>query len=459
MLTLYTLVMVALLFGMTIFVHEFGHFLVARKLGMVIETFSIGFGPALWKKKIGGINYKIGMIPFGGYVALPQMDPSGGTGISLEGKSEKKNLPPVAPWQRILVSLAGVTGNILLAVVLANAVYRGGKSFAPEQETAHVGYVVPDSAAAKAGLSIGDEILAVNDRPVSTWEDFLVAGSLHEELSILFRRPNGEERTARLATEKFMGMRFIPGLQSVSYCWVLSVEPDSTAEQAGVRARDRLVTLDGVTLFSRDHLIDLVRERAGRTVPLVLERAGERLAVEVTPAMDEATGRVRIGVVFNTLDVKRPGAQIKTHALLFVRVLRSLLTPKEARAAAGAVGGPLAIIWMYWLYVQNSFLMALWFTGMLNVNLAILNILPIPVLDGGHILFALWEMVFRRPVPARVINFLMNLFATLLIALFLLLTYGDLAKMVRQWFRHAPVESVEPPVDTAPSPEAGVPAQ
>ena len=117
MLTLYTIVVILLLFGATIFVHELGHFLVARRCGMRVEVFSIGFGPAIWKTKRNGIVYKIGIIPFGGYVALPQMDPSGVK--PRDDGEEKRDLPRIAPWKKILVALAGVTGNMIFAVFLA----------------------------------------------------------------------------------------------------------------------------------------------------------------------------------------------------------------------------------------------------------------------------------------------------------------------------------------------------
>jgi regulator of sigma E protease len=452
MLFLYTIFVIAVLFGATILVHELGHFLVARRLGMVIEAFSIGFGPAIWKKKVGEITYKIGLIPFGGYVALPQMDPTG------EGKSEagKRSVPPAPPWKRLLVALAGVAGNMILAVILAWIVYLGGQSYAPEQENSLVGYVDTNNAAFEAGLRIGDQIESVNGQSIRTWEDFLVTGALYDDLVLGVRAADGTEKTVAVRTERFLGARYVPGLLPMSYCWVLSVDAGSSADRAGIRLGDRIVELDGIRLYSREHLVMQVAECKDRTVSALIERDGAPLTLEVTPAYDEATKKVRIGVVFNTLDVKRPMAQIKTHAMLIVRLLRALVTPGQSRAAAQAVGGPVAILGMFWLYVQGSFLMALWFTGMLNVNLAILNILPIPVLDGGHLLFALWEIVTRRRPGARVVNVLMNIFAALIIALFALLLYRDTVRMILPFFRGESAEvaatngapaAVEAPVD------------
>lgn len=457
MLTLYTILVIAFLFGITIFVHEFGHFLVARRLGMIIETFSIGFGPALWKKKVGGITYKIGAFPIGGYVALPQMDPTG------EGKSEagQRPVPPAPPWKRILVALAGVAGNMILAVIIAWIVYLGGQSYAPAEESGLVGYVDPGSAVYAAGLRIGDAITAVNDQPVRSWDDFLVSSALFESPVLRARGADGAEKTLPAVTEKFMGARYVPGLLPMSHCWVLNVDAGSSAEKAGIRAGDRIVELDGVRLFSREHLMMQVAECRDRTVPVVIERKGEPMTLEVTPAWDETTEKVRIGVVFNTLDVKRPMAQIKSHALLIVRLLRALVTPGQSKAAAQAVGGPVAIFGMFWLYVQGSFLMALWFTGLLNVNLAVLNILPIPILDGGHILFSLWEAVTRRRVNQKVFNAIMNVFAALLIALFVLLIFRDTKRMILPLFRggeeQAAATNAAPPAAEVPAAEPAGP--
>ena len=136
---------------------------------------------------------------------------------------------------------------------------------------------------------------------------------------------------------------------------------------------------------------------------------------------------------------------------MIFRLLRALVTPHEAKAASQAIGGPVAILVMYWWTVQSSFMLALWFTMMLNVNLAIINLLPIPVVDGGHILFALWEVITRRPISARVLNFVMNAFVVLLISVFLMLTYRDFARMIVPMFTRGPAPAVEQPTNALPA--------
>lgn len=419
----YTLVVVLALFGLTIFVHELGHFLVARWCGLAVDTFAIGFGPAIWRRKINGVDYKIGILPFGGYVALPQMDPAGERSDS---ERNKRELPPVAPGRKILVALAGVVCNMILAYAVAHIVYWRGQSFAPPEGRVVIGFVEADSEAYAAGLRIGDVIEAVNGKPVKTWDEFMMEVALAKEPVLTVQHVGGERAELTLARREFMGASFIPGISPMNYCYVLRARPGSSAEAAGLRNGDRIVRLDGIELFSREHLIQLANERAGKTVPIEIERGGTRLELQVTPAYDPTIGRALIGIEFNTLDVKKPMEQIKAHAMLIVRLLKALTTPREAKAAAGAVGGPFAILAMFWLYVQSSLVMALWFTCLLNVNLAILNLLPIPVLDGGHIMLSLWEIVTRKPASPRVVGFIWNASAILLIGLFAMLTWRDI---------------------------------
>jgi regulator of sigma E protease len=477
--TLFTIAIVAVLFGLTIFVHELGHYLVARWCGLVVETFSIGFGPALWKRKINGIVYKIGWIPFGGYVALPQLDPAG---MSLvQGSGESKDLtplapadtgsareapvrlPPVAPWKRILVSLAGAAGNILFAIVLAWLVYLIGKPATPSEESAMVGYVSEKSAAYEAGLRIGDEPITVNGRPVSNWLDFLMACSLHETVSVDLLR--GKERL----TITMPGEKSLYEMDGKSLCMVLLVEPGQTADKAGLKPGDIIVAFNRQEIISRAQLIALVGASEGRTLPVQFKRNGQMMTAMVTPTPDEGTKQVRIGIRFNVNDVDfnhtvhpRPWTQLKFHATAIFRTLSALATPGQARATSKQVGGPLAILIGYYYIVRASLMVAVFFTGFLNVNLAIFNVLPIPVLDGGHVLFALWEAVFRRPVHPKIVIVVTNIFAVLLIGLFALLTGRDILRFtpvgryVNTWqeaHQASTTNAAPAPAPATPSPE------
>ena len=463
-----------LLFGISIFVHEFGHFLAARLCGLVVDVFSIGFGPAIWKRKYKGILFKIGCIPIGGYVALPQLDPSGMETIQKGAKGEaqagQRNLPPIAAWKKIIVSLSGAAGNLLLAVGIAWLVYWIGMPAGPAERSTVVGFVDPQSKAYAQGLRIGDEVLSVNRNRIRKWSDFTMEAALHNEVAILARTPEGEEKALRLPTERgLLGEQSVAGVEGRSLCSVLSVASGMTAAKAGIQGGDTIVEFAGREVFSRAHLIERVNDSLGQTVPIKVTRNvnGKPVLVtlSVTPEYDASHKQVRIGVVFNTAAVDldtvvrpRPGEQLRQHAGAIFRFLGALMTPKQARAASQAVGGPVAIIASYWFIVKTSLMLAIWFTGFLNVNLGIINLLPIPVLDGGHIVFSLWEMVTRRPVSARVANGLVNVFAALLIALFVLLSVRDVdrftpaRRLVREVFNGKAENAPTGAVQSADSP-------
>ena len=393
-------------------------------------------------------------------MALPQLDPSGTQ--QLQGTAGKPPeavegvapaavaLPPIGPWRRIVVSVAGAFGNLVLAVILAWAVYLIGKPASPSERNATIGYVATNSAAYAAGLRVGDEVLTVNSEPVKNWPDCLAAVCRYTNVTLGVRDAAGQPRTMTLRTEKgIFGEQTLLGVDGRSLSMVLSVESGSTAYAAGVRGGDMVVGFDGQNVVSRAHLIALVGARAGQPTALRVKRGTEFKELVVTPAWDENSKQVRIGITFNIMDVEfdqivhpKPSEQLYSHSLAIFRILGALVTPSQSKAASQALGGPVMIMISYWYMVKLSLMLAVFFTGFLNVNLAILNLLPIPVLDGGHVLFALFEAIFRRPVPARIVNYVTNLFAVLLIGVFVLLTYRDVKRFtpvehyLKKWFGH-----------------------
>ncbi len=441
MIAIYTIAVILFFFSLTIFVHELGHFLAARAAGLKVEVFSIGFGPPLLKRTRGGVTYQIGAFPFGGYVALPQLDPTGPDAAKAEPSADGPSEPPpplprAAPGKRIFVAAAGAAGNLLLALFLAWIVFFVGKPSAPHERRAVVGFVEPDSVAWEAGLRIGDEILSVNGTAVGNWQDLLTEVSLQgRDRATLRIRPadGGPERAVETPVIRGdMGARFLEGVMMEQLCMVGGVVRGGSAEAAGLRAGDLILALDGIEVRSQQHLIHLVGERRDQEVAITIRRDGETLERAVRPAFDEAREQVMIGVRFSELAVQsdilvypRPLSQVREHAMAIFRVLRALTTRGEAGAAAGAIGGPVSILFVYWLMVRGSFMMAVSFTIFLNVNLAILNLLPIPVLDGGHILFASIEGATRRPVSPRIVGLAHRVFAALLITLFVFLTFRD----------------------------------
>lgn len=471
-------VVLILLFGASIFVHELGHFLMALRCGMVVDTFSIGFGHAIWKRKIRGVTYKIGWIPLGGYVALPQLDPTAMETIqgspspakSGEAKGDDqpaeppRQLPPISATKKILVSLAGGAGNILFAILVAWVIY--WSPYEPPKGSSQLGYVETGSAAEVAGLRIGDQILAVNGRPVNSWLDFMTEAHLGagQGVAVVKFLSNGEEKTAEVPlVHTDMGIYMIDGISKVTQCMILRVVPDSIAEKAGVLAGDLVQMLDGEPVLSPDQFVDLLRQRGDQETKLTLKRGEQIVTLSVVPRYDPERGKAMIGVapvgvddVVAFMQYKDPWDQIKYDAMGIARILQALGTPKESKRAAEGLGGPVMILLALWASIKISLLNGLGFIRFLNVNLAILNLLPIPVLDGGHIVFALWEGITRRRVHPRVVTVLVNVFATLLIGAMLVLTYRDVVYRLPRYFgfgRSAPSTQeikVESPTNSQP---------
>jgi len=402
---------------------------------MVVETFSIGFGPPIWRRRFRGVEWRVGVLPFGGYVALPQMDVS-------EGGGGGERPPPAPPRCRAAVAVAGATGNLLFALLAATAIYWAAGRSTGQREPV-VGMVATNSPAWAAGVRVGDRILAINGSTVRTWDDVMVNATLGEQLHMQVRRPDGSLAELIVPTSPTSeGVRVIEGMEKATRCLVIGTFAGRPAERAGVRRRDVILELGGEPIYSIEQFVEATQRYRDRDVPLVVERDGRRLVLTVRPEWEPQYQRVMIGVELNRFDLSmKPLAQVRAWAAPVFRILKAFTVRSERGHAARSVGGPLYIFQMYWMAARTSILLALWVTGLLNVNLAILNLLPIPVLDGGHLVLAAWEGVARRPVPPRLVALAHRVFALVLIGLFVMITIRDARRMAVRSERSRPAES------------------
>ncbi|HEY5621976.1 MAG TPA: RIP metalloprotease RseP [Pontiella sp.] len=456
---LYIVIMMLFLFGITIFVHEWGHFIVAKKCGLVIEAFSIGMGPALWKKEIDGIVYKIGAFPIGGYVSLPQLDPEGMEKVQGDNnETDRKTLPDVSPWKKIAVAVAGPLCNIIFAIFLALIV---STSDQPES-LALIGTVQEGSVAYEKGLRPADQIIAVNGNRVKTWYDaqveaLLVGGDFEVTLTVLSGSQTREIQIQANNPED--GDFLLDGISEAIPCVLGRVTPGSPAEAAGIQPDDIVKVFNGTPVIDWNHFTELVQAAPDQTVSMTVLRNDELVDLTVTPKYDEGMDRTLIGVKLGgsmsmpwTL-TGNPIEQVKSDASSIFRLLKALTTKGEAKQAAGGLGGPVAIFTMIWFALKMGIINALGLIRFININLAVLNLLPLPVLDGGHICFALWEGITRRKVHPKVVSTLVNIFAILLISAMVVLSWRDAD---RNWgisrifdgFKKAPAaEQVEIPTE------------
>ncbi len=463
---IYVAVAVVLMFGASVFVHELGHFWVARRRGMKVEAFAIGFGPRLWSRVRDGIEYSVRWIPAGGFVRLPQMI----TAETIEGSSKEGGgpLPPASPLSKILVAFAGPLMNVVFAFGVATVVFFTGLPV--PVNPAIIGPVAAESPEYAAGVRPGDRIVAINNKPVDSWEAVAEA--------VMFARTNvfavtlerdGRRQTVTLTAgiNPTLGLKML-NLEPEDHPVVRGVLEGSAAEAVGLQPGDVVVAFAGVPIAGREQFIKLIQQRPGRETELVIKRGDQELKLTITPRLNPATGKGFIGAEIGGSDrvvyqVRRPGPtpweNFQDVWQRTIGTLGALWHSKETGVGAKDLSGPVGIFAFLAAQVSIDYRLALNFLVLLNLNLAILNLLPIPVLDGGHILMALFEWVWGRPLSRRVVEYTTTGFAVLLLSFMLYVTFFDLKRMplFRLLFsRETQVQQVEPgsstPVEPLPAP-------
>ena len=453
MIFLVNILIVVALFNVIIFVHELGHFLAAKWRGLRVDRFQIWFGKPIWKKEINGVQYGLGWIPAGGFVALPQMAPMEAVeGKNREpGEQEEKqdSLPPVKPLDKIIVAFAGPLFSFLLAIVSAFVVMGVGKPMDAAESTV-IGYVAKDGPA-HGKLLEGDEILAINGKKVDGF-----AGSLNsvqesimlsegDKLEFLVSRDGSQVTVTtefKIPETKWWerkAMRQV-GISVENQTVIDTVLDGGPADRAGVKVGDVVLAVNGEVLRSRSRFRDIVEGAENSALQLIVQRDGGEKELSVTPQSPTniEPPRVMIGVSFgnggefNTaLFYPNPLEQIEEVYKMMETTLVKIASPRSD-VGIQHLSGPVGIGGVMYdlLSTEDGWRRLLFFMVLFNVNLAILNMLPLPILDGGHIVLALGEMIRGRPIKARALEFVQFAFFFLLLGLFLFITSKDVADRV-----------------------------
>lgn len=433
---------VCIVFGVTVFVHELGHFLAARYKGLHVDRFAIGFGPKIFSFKRDGVEYAVCWIPFGGYVSLPQMAPM----EMVEGKSdvEVKDLPPITPWAKIVTAFWGPAFSLFLALACACFLFVIGKNQNVTLETTTIGYVQEGSPAAEAGIRPGDRILRINGEKITHWSKNGSGGVLQavilssgETVDIVIERQGAELefKLVPVANPELEGLRGVgfEGLENRQMPLIIEeiLTRDSPAAKAGLEKGDRVISVDGHSMFSMAQIADQI-SHGGTTVELVVDRDGEMLTYVVKPRIEIGSGRKMIGVKWRS-DFKKlvhvsPLTQVSESLVTMGRTLSALLNP-QADVGVKHMSGPIGIFDVLRQLLVRDLRDLLAFCVFFNVNLAVLNLLPLPILDGGHIVFAAVEAIRKRPINVKVLYALQTSFFIILIAFMLFVSFHDVRRI------------------------------
>ena len=434
---------VLLIFNLVIIVHELGHFLAARWRGATVEEFGVWFGKPLWRKKVNGVWYSLGSIPAGGFVKLPQMAPM----ETIEGESDtpREELPPLGPLDKIIVAVAGPLFSFLLALTLGCVTWVVGTPTSQDANTTRIGTVVPGGPADRAGLKRGDEILAIDGHQVTRFLGqtnsviWYIVSSEGETIDFLIKRDGQEqhiksgytrEETSKLRRKPMRKVLIGPLFEPV----IAKVESGSLGEKAGLMKDDVIVSANGEKIITLEQVFEVLKKGYTAPIELVVNRNNAEVNVTV-PAIPPENGKapdeipgVEWGRFYKTYPT--PWAQVCDSINAMRNMIGSALS-RKSDIGADQFSGPVGIMNLYRriLLADEGWRLAIAFSVFFNVNLALVNMLPFPVLDGGHITLAIIEGIRRRPVNARALEILQTACALVLVGFIVYVTFFDVGDM------------------------------
>jgi regulator of sigma E protease len=445
-----TVIQLLIVLGIMVLVHEFGHFAVAKLCGIRVEVFSIGFGKKLFGFKRGDTEYQVSAIPLGGYVRMSgEMTlPTDAPGEDVPNDPGNFNNHP--RWQRILVALAGPIANFLLALGLMTGVsmlHNEVDEFL--SGPAQTDYIIPNTPVARTGIHSGDLIVQYDTIENPTWEDVANRSLLNLNQTISFSFVHDGERTdtklfiANKGTPDDFGLDklgLLPKMQNTPV-QVASLQPDMPAIRAGLKPGDKILTIDGLQLHSVAALLAYLQDQAGKLANLTILRNGAVLPLQITPQLadvGDGTKDYRLGFSYLPPPVRVERLPLgkamaaswqfnKKNSLLIVEVLKRLFT---RQVSVKSLQSPIGIGqdihqaaqmpgWMPLIRLMSA----------ISLNLGIFNLLPIPILDGGMILFLLIETIMRRDVNQQIKERIYQVAFVCILAFFAFVIFNDLTRL------------------------------
>lgn len=438
--------------GILIAVHEFGHFWVARRLGIKVLRFSIGFGRPLWSWRVGKdrMELAIGAFPLGGYVKM--LDENEG---EVPPSEIHRAFNRQKAWKRMAIVVAGPLFNFLFAILAYWAVYMVGVDGVKPV----VGKVMEGSIAQQGGFRAGDEILSIDGKAVQSWDQrrlYLFQRALDRaRVNVEVRDPQGQVELRQLDLSKLPvqavnASLLERGIGLIGYIPeplpVIGATEPGPAARAGMKVGDRIVEVNGESVRSWENLVALISKNPGKPVHIAAERDGERLGFEVTPDAVEqggqTIGRINIRPLFSEIPddmrvkVRYGVGEALTEGIrntwsMSALTLEMLYRMLKLEVSARNISGPITIAQYAGFSAKAGVTQFVLFLGVISISLGVLNLLPIPVLDGGHLMYYIIEAVKGSPLPERFLMLGQQVGVALLVGLMVLAFYNDLTRIFR----------------------------
>ena len=415
--------------GIIIFVHELGHYLAGKLFGVRVLVFSLGFGRRIWGFRRGDTDYRVSIIPLGGYVSFFGQDPS-------ERSDDPAAFLNQPRWQRVMILFAGPAMNVLLAVMLVAAVYMAGTDLPNQRDVStEIGVVLPEGPAAAAGLLSGDRIVALDGEAVSDWQavSMTFLTSPGRPIAVEYERA-GERRTTTLTPATIPRYELgDPGLFSAAPPRVRQVLEGSPAERAGLRFGDALLAVNGRPLATVEEFQTAIRPLTGQEARIEIERDERRLTVVAVPELRDGNGAIGIIIGefhfqrFPPLEALRRSVRYNWDTTLETFAFLGKIFERRI-SAQSALGGPIEIARISGAAARSGFKELVFFMALISLNLFILNMMPVPILDGGQILILLVESTLRRDLSLRVKERMTQVGLVLIVLLMAMALYFDLLK-------------------------------